>query len=154
MLAMLADAEDGEVVEAGLEAVLIGEGDGEGGDEVVGKLLLVAAGEADQVVVAMRGEVLVLHLAEAEVGDADEALILQPGKDAVDGGAADVGKAGTDERVDLVGGVVCAGGLQGLQDEEALRCEALALGVELLDHRLIGRGLVGHRSQHLGREQS
>jgi hypothetical protein len=30
LLAVLADAEDGEVVEAGMEAILIGEGGGEG----------------------------------------------------------------------------------------------------------------------------
>lgn len=154
MLAVLADAENGEVVEAGVEAVLIGEGGGEGGDQVVGELLLVAAGEADQVVVALCGEVLVLHLAAAEVGDADEALFLQPGEDAVDGGAADVGEAGADEGVDLVGGVVRAGGLQGLQHEEALGRQALTLGVELFDHGLIGIGLVAHRSKHLGREHA
>jgi hypothetical protein len=114
----------------------------------------VAAGEADQVVVAVRGKVLVLHLAEAEVGDADEALLLQPGEDAVDGGAADVREAGADEHIDLVGRVVRAGGLQGLQHEEALGREALTLGMELFDYGLIGSGLVGHRSQHLGREQT
>ena len=151
---MLADAEDGEVIEAGMEAVLLRQGGGEGGDEVVRELLLVAAGKSDQEVVAMGAEVLVLHLAEAEVGDADEALVLQPGEDAVDGGAADIGEAGGDERVDLVGGVVCAGGLEGLEDEEALGGETLALGVELLDDSRIGRGLVGHRAHPLSREQS
>lgn len=72
MLAAVAEAEDGEMFEARGETMALTQRRRERGREFVGETLLLAAPEADQVMMALFAEILVLDRAATEIGHADQ----------------------------------------------------------------------------------
>src|SRR4051812_1555192 len=87
----LAGAEDGDVVEVGLEAGLMLQGAGERVHVLLSQLAHSAAGTADQVVVSMRAEPLEQVVAGAEVGLADQTQLFGRRKSPIDGRSIYVG---------------------------------------------------------------
>ena len=117
-------AENRQVVYTSTEAVLGGDALPHRGDNIIGQFPLLAAGSADEVVVAFLDE-LVFAGAAAEIGLADQAEITQEFEVAVDGAAVEAGDGSLDAGVDLIGGEVPPL-LQCAKDDQTLRGGALA----------------------------
>lgn len=118
---MAADAEYGEVVEVGLEFILLLESDADGFEEAV---MVDVEGRAavptDYVMVSPVVGELVLVGAAAEVYFDEKALALEELDGAVDGGDVDERVGLLDPFVDVLGGHVAGAGCDGGQDHDAL----------------------------------
>ena len=113
-----APAEEGQVVDAGVEAVAVRDRGAEGGDQAVFEFAHRAAVAADEVMMAAVAQFEVADAA-AEIGFADEPEVAEQFERAIDGGAIDAGQGGGDPGQEVVGRDVFAGPQRG-EDRQAL----------------------------------
>ena len=125
--AVFTTPEDSQMMQVGMEAVLLVQSRSERRQHLFIQVDDLAAPGADQMVVMLMSGAMEPHAAVAHVGFGYHPHLFKQFEGAIDGGDVEPMIALADILVDLLGADVPAGSLDGLQDHEALGRHAVAL---------------------------